>query len=433
MSEKRWSARTPVLLGMFGLLVLFGGFMTWATLSQISGAIIAPGRIEVDQNRQVVQHPTGGIVANILVQEGDNVAAGDVLVELDDQQLQSQLKIIEGQLYELMARRGRLEAERDGRETVRFEEELLSTGRANPEVQELIDGQANLFLARNDSRNRAVEQLTQQRLQIANQIQGITAQEESLAEQLDLIEEELASQQTLLDRGLAQASSVLALRRQAASLGGQLGELASQKAQAEERISEIGIEVLRLTTERREEAITRLRDLRYRELEFVEQREALIVDIERQSIRSPSSGIVYGMQVQTLRSVIRGADPVMFVVPQDRPLIIAARIEPIHIDQIATGQTVNLRFSALDQRKTPELKGQVTLISADAFEDEQRGASYYTAEIVLNAGEVDRLQDGQVLIPGMPVEAFIRTAERSPMNYLIQPMMDYFNRAFRES
>ena len=160
---------------------------------------------------------------------------------------------------------------------------------------------------------------------------------------------------------------MLALRRQAASLGGQLGELAAQKAQAEERISEIGIEVIRLTTERREEAITRLRDLRYRELEFVEQRAALLVDIDRQTIRSPASGIVYGLQVQTLRSVIRGADPVMYVVPQDRPLVIAARIEPIHIDQIVTGQAVNLRFSALDQRKTPELKGQVTLISADAL------------------------------------------------------------------
>lgn len=433
MSQSSWSARAPIIFGFFGLLVLFGGFVVWATMTQISGAIIAPGRIEVDQNRQVVQHPTGGIVAEILVEEGDTVGAGEVLVQLDDQQLQSQLAIIEGQLFELMARRGRLEAERDERDSVRFEDELLAAGRNDPEVQELIDGQANLFLARNESSARAIEQLTQQRLQITNQIAGVEAQEVSLEEQLSLIQEELASQQTLLDRGLAQASSVLALRRQAASLGGQLGELAAQKAQAQERISEIGIEVLRLSTQRREEAITRLRDLRYRELEFVEQRASLLVEIERQTIRSPAAGIVYGMQVQTLRSVIRGADPVMFVVPQDRPLIIAARIEPIHIDQIATGQAVNLRFSALDQRKTPELRGQVTLVSADAFEDEQRGASYYTAEIILNPGELERLTEGQVLIPGMPVEAFIRTAERSPMTYLVQPMLDYFNRAFRES
>ncbi len=434
MSDKTWSATRPILFGFFGLVVLFGGFMTWAVTSQISGAIIASGRIEVDQNRQVVQHPTGGVVAEIMVDEGDQVEAGQILVQLDDQQLQSQLTIVEGQLYELMARRGRLEAERDGTEDVNFEDELLAQGARDADVQDLINGQANLFLARNDSSAQAIEQLTQQRLQITNQIEGIVAQEDSLGEQLALIEQELESQQTLLDRGLAQASSVLALQRNAASLRGQLGELSAQKAQANVRIAEIGVEMVSLTTQRREEAITRLRDLRYRELEFVEQRAALITDIERQSIRAPASGIVYGLQVQTLRSVIRGADPVLYIVPQDRPLVIAARVEPIHIDQIATGQDVNLRFSALDQRKTPELKGQVTLVSADAFDDEQRsGLSYYRAEIVLNPGELARLQDGQVLIPGMPVEAFIRTADRSPLVYLVQPMMDYFNRAFRES
>ena len=434
MSTKTWSATGPVLIGLFGLIVLFGGFMAWATMSQISGAIIASGRIEVDRNRQVVQHPTGGVVADIQVDEGDVVEAGQMLVQLDDLQLKSQLTIVEGQLFELMARRGRLEAERDQRDVVVFDEELIAEGEINLDVKELIEGQANLFLARNESSAGAIEQLTQQRLQITNQIEGIDAQEQSLAEQLDLIQQELEGAQSLLDRGLAQASSVLALRRQSASLSGQLGELSAQKAQANVRIAEIGVEMLGLQTQRREEAITRLRDLRARELEFVEQRAALTSDIERQSILAPSSGIVYGLQVQTMRSVIRGADPVMYIVPQDRPLVIAARVEPIHIDQIATGQEVNLRFSALDQRTTPELKGQVTIISADAFEDEQRGGtSYYRAEIILNPGELARLNEGQVLIPGMPVEAFIRTADRSPMAYLIQPMMDYFNRAFRES
>ena len=212
-----------------------------------------------------------------------------------------------------------------------------------------------------------------------------------------------------------------------------MGELAASKAQAQERITELEIQELSLTTQRREEAITTLRDLRYRELEFVEQRSSLIADIERQLIRAPVSGIVYGLRVQTMRSVIRGADPVLYLVPQDRPLVIAARVDPIHIDQIVTGQAVNLRFSALDQRTTPELEGKVTLVSADAFEDEQVGISYYRAEIILNPGEVEKLTNGQILIPGMPVEAFIRTADRSPLGYLIKPLADYFNRAFRES
>jgi HlyD family secretion protein len=432
-NSKTWSAKAPVFIGLFALIGLFGGFVAWGTMTQIAGAIISPGRIEVDQNRQVVQHQTGGTVAQILVVEGDAVQAGDVLLRLDDQQLQSQLAITEGQLFELMARRGRLTSERDNAEVVTFDSALLAGGDANPDINELIQGQANLFFARRDSVGRETEQLGKRESQIGNQITGIDAQETSLATQLELIQKELKAQETLLERGLAQAGTVLALQREAASLYGQLGELAASKAQAEGRITEIALEVLKLATQRREEAITQLRDLRYRELELVEQRGALQLDIEQLDIRAPVSGIVYGMRVQTMRSVIRPADPVLYLIPQDRPLLIVARVDPIHIDKIVVGQEVNLRFSALDQRTTPELVGQVILISADAFEDEASGITYYRAEISLNLGEVSKLNDGDTLIPGMPVEAFIRTEDHSPIEYLIKPMADYFNRAFRES
>ncbi|WP_299685559.1 HlyD family type I secretion periplasmic adaptor subunit [uncultured Tateyamaria sp.] len=433
MSERNWSARVPVVVGFLGLATLVGGFGVWATQTQIAGAIIAPGRIEVDQNRQVVQHPQGGVVVEIGVKEGDTVEAGDLLLQLDVAQLRTSLAIVESQLYELMARRGRLEAERDDRDEITFDPELIAISKDREEVEELLRGQQNLFEARRESADSTREQLAERSAQTRNQIVGIEAQEESFARQLALIEEELTAQQSLLDRGLAQASGVLSLQRQAASLDGQLGELAANKAQAEQRITEVQIEVLRLDSDRREEAITQLRDLRARELELVEQRQGLLTDIDRMELRAPVSGIVYNMRVQTLRSVIVPADPVLFLIPQDRPLVIAARVDPIHIDQIVTGQAVNLRFSALDQRTTPELVGQVALVSADAFEDEALGASYYRAEIVLNPGEQEKLPDGQVLIPGMPVEAFIRTDDRSPLTYLVKPMMDYFNRAFREN
>ncbi|MEP4246442.1 HlyD family type I secretion periplasmic adaptor subunit [Tateyamaria sp.] len=433
MSDKRWSAKVPVFIGLLGLVGLLGGFAAWATMTEIAGAIIAPGRIEVDQNRQIVQHPTGGVVSKIKVKEGDSVQAGDLLIQLDIKQLESSLAIVEGQLYEFMARRARLTAERDGTDTIAFDPELLEIAKARAEVHELVEGQRNLFFARQDSVNSQTDQLGQRADQTRNQIVGITAQETSLARQLELIEQELTAQQSLLDRGLTQASGVLALQRQSASLDGQLGELAASKAQSEQRITEVEMEVLRLGSTAREDAITQLRDLRTRELELIEQRFALLADIDRMEIRAPVSGIVYNMRVQTMRSVVRGADPVLFIIPQDRPLVIAARIDPIHIDQIITGQNVNLRFSALDQRTTPELVGQVLLVSADAFEDESIGASYYRAEIVLNTGEVEKLTEGQALIPGMPVEAFIRTADRSPLAYLVKPMADYFNRAFRES
>ncbi len=431
--DRRWSAWQPVLIGMLSLLLLFGGFGTWAVTSEIAGAIVASGRIEVDQNRQIVQHDTGGTVAEIAVVEGDTVAAGDLLIRLDPQQTLSQLTIIEGQLYELMARRGRLEAERDETDTVVFDDELITVGKQNQDLQELIDGQRNLFEARRVTVAQTIEQLQKRRAQIGNQIDGVIAQEASLTTQLELIQQELGNQQTLLDRGLAQAGTVLGLQREQARLTGQIGELAANKAQAEGRVTETDLEILKLATTAREEAITRLRDLRYRELELAEQRIALRAEIDRLDIRAPVSGIVYNMQVRTPRSVLRAAEPLLYLVPQDRPLVIAARVQPIHIDEIAVGQKVSLRLTALDQRTTPELVGQVILISADAIEDQATGLSFFRAEITLDPGEMDRLPRGTILVPGMPVDAYIRTAERSPLAYLIKPMADYFVRAFRES
>lgn len=425
--------RVPMTLGLLALLVLVGGFGFWAATTNISGAIIASGSIEVDQNRQVIQHPDGGVVADIVADEGDAVQVGDVLLRLDPTLLQSELTIVEGQYFELMARRARLQAERDDEPDISFADELLARAQVDAEVAELVEGQRNLFVARKDSVQREIEQLGKRGDQIRDQVIGIEAQQTALSLQLELIEEELTDQQTLLDRGLAQASRVLSLQRERARLSGSVGELTAQKAQAEGRITEIDIEILKLDTRRREEAITTLRDLQFRERELAEQRRAIQERLSRMEIRASVSGVIYGLTVFAPRSVIRPADPVMFIVPQDRPLVIAAQVEPIHIDQLFLEQEVSLRFSSLDQQTTPELFGRVVQISADAFEDEASRVRYYRAEIVLNDGEITRLPEGSVLIPGMPVEAFIRTEDRTPLAYLVKPFADYFAKAFRES
>jgi HlyD family secretion protein len=429
--DDRWSARAPLLVGFLALVVLVGGFGTWAVMSQIRGAVIAPGRVEVDQNRQVVQHPDGGVVAEILVAEGDVVDAGDLLIRIDPEELQSELAVVEGQLFEVLARRARFEAERDAAAFLAFDPLLAESD--NPVAAELMEGQQRLFEARLDSARAETDQLSKRRDQIRDQITGIMAQQESTAEQLRLIGLELADQQTLLDRGLAQATRVLALQREMAGLTGQAGELTAAVAQAESRITETEIEILRIETTRREDAITRLRDLQFNEIELSERRRSLITQLERLDIRAPVSGVVYGMQVFAPRSVIRPADAVLYLIPQDRPLVITTQIEPIHIDQIFAGQEVAVRFSAFDQRRTPELMGRITLISADAFQDESSRVSYYRAQVELLPGEIDRLPVGMTLLPGMPVEAFIRTDERSPFDYLSKPIADYFARAFRES
>ncbi|WP_243611917.1 HlyD family type I secretion periplasmic adaptor subunit [Shimia aestuarii] len=427
-----WSARTPLTIGFVALLILVGGFGSWSVFSELSGAVIASGRIEVDQNRQVVQHPDGGVVEEILVDEGDLIEAGQTLIRLDSTLLASNLAIVEGQLYELMARRGRLTAERDESAEVVFDDELLEIARNNPNVQDILDGQRRLFRARLDSLDREVDQLGKRRGQIADQVRGIEAQQEALEVQLALIVEELVDQRSLLAKGLAQASRVLSLQREEASLSGRVGELAATRAQALGRITEIEIEIIKLSTRRREEAITRLRDLQYRELELAEQRRALREQLARLDITAPVSGIVYGLRVFTPRSVIRAADPVLFIVPQDRPLVIAAQVPTIHVDKVFTGQEVILRFSALDQRNTPELFGAVTKVSADAFTDEQTGISYYRTEIVLQDGEIEKLPDNARLVPGMPAETYLRTGDHAPIAYLLKPLTDYFVKAFRE-
>lgn len=431
--NKAFPVKAPMTLGVVVLAVLLGGFGYWAAATEISGAIVASGQIEVDQNRQVVQHPDGGVVSEILVDEGDSVELGAPLIRLDPTLLQSELAIVEGQLFEIMARRGRLEAERDEVSDIVFEKEVLARAADDPEVADLVEGQQQLFEARNESMAREIEQLSKRSEQIEDQVMGIEAQQAALRNQLALIEQELTDQQSLLDRGLAQASRVLALQREKSRLEGSVGELTAQKAQAEGRITEIDIQILAMETRRREEAISTLRDLQFNERELAEQRRALLEQLARMEITAPVSGIVYGLTVFTPRSVIRPADPVMYLVPQDRPLVIAAQVEPIHIDQLYLDQEVTLRFSALDQRQTPELFGRVVQISADAFQDEQSRLSYYRAEIILEEGEQSKLPEGTVLIPGMPVEAFIRTADRTPLAYLVKPLADYFAKAFRES
>lgn len=429
--DGRWPARGPLALGFATLLLLVVGFGGWAVFTSISGAVVASGQIEVDQSRQVVEHPDGGVVAEILVRDGDRVQAGQVLIRLDGTLLRSELAIVEGQLFELLARSGRLEAERSGDTAITFPEALMvEAGR--PEAAELMAGQQRLFEARASTLARTMEQLGKRRDQTVSQIAGVDAQLASLARQQELIADEFADQKTLFDKGLAQASRLLALEREAASLAGQVGELTAARAQNEGRITEIELERLRLESARREEAETELGDLGARVLELAERRRTLTGQIERLDLQAPVAGIVHAMEVKTPRSVITPAEPVLWLVPQDRPLVVGARIATIHVDEVSIGQPVKLHFSAFSSRTTAELLGHVTRISPDALVDEATRQPYYRVEAVLDPGQVDRLA-GLPLLPGMPVEVFLRTADRSPLAYLLKPLADYFNRAFRET
>ena len=426
----RWSAKRPLIIGAVALLILMGGFGTWSFLAQIQGAILTRGQIEVDRNRQIVQHPQGGVVAEIIVDEGDTVNAGDLLLRFDASTVRSELAVVEGQLFEILARRARFEAERDDNDTLTFSPLLLDAERNDG--LPLREGQARLFLARAATRKGKEDQLHLQSAQVADQVGGIVAQLDALNTQRALIRRELANQQSLLDRGLAQTSRILALQREEARLLGASGELTARRAQAAERIIEIDLQILDLASTRREFAIGQLRDLRMNELALTERRQTLQRQIENLSMRAPVSGVVYGLQVYAERSVIKPADPLMFIVPQDRPLMITSQVDVADVDQVFVVQDVSVRIAAFDQRRTPELDGKVTLLSADAFRDGATGDSYYRAEVRLEDEQFYRLPGDLTLIPGMQADVFIRTAAHSPIEYLIKPLADYLTKAFRE-
>ena len=427
-----WSAKRPIVVGMLTILVLLGGFGAWSMLTHIDGAIVAPGLIQVEQNRQVVQHPDGGVVAEIDVTEAQTVKAGDLLIRLDGSQIKAELTIVEGQLFDSMARRSRLEAERDDLDAPVFTKDLLDLAAAKPEVADQIEGQRRLFTARKETQAAQISQLNKRMDQINSQVDGIQSQTDALADQIALITPEIDDQQKLLDKGLTQSARLVDLRREAARLQGNMGELAGNRAQAEGRATEIQLQILQLQSARREDANTQLRDMGDRTLELAERRRALTEQVARLEVRAPVSGIVLGLAVTTPNAVVRAAEPLLYIIPQDRPLIIVAQIPPIHVDEVHVGQSVRVIFAAFSARTTPQLEGHLVSISADAMSDQNTRQSFYRAEIELNAGEIEKLH-GQTVIPGMPVEAFISTGNRSPMVYLLKPFTDYFNMAMRES
>ncbi|MCK8485483.1 HlyD family type I secretion periplasmic adaptor subunit [Aliiroseovarius sp. S2029] len=424
-----WRARLPITVGFAALAVLVLGLGAWSITTRLSGAVIATGAIQIQSNRQVVQHAEGGVVGEILVRDGDVVAAGDMLIRFDDTLHRSELAIVEGQLFELMTRSARLKAERDGAEEIIFSDALLAISSEQDNARK-IDGQRRLFRARIETQAREAEQLQEQISQLEHQVAGTEAQITSLGSQLDLIGQELESQTTLLSKGLTQSSRVTSLQREQAALSGEIGRLTAAKAQIGGQIAATRIEILKLGTQRREAAITELRDTEFRMAELSERRLALLERLSRMDVRAPTSGIIYGSVLFAERAVVQPAEPMMYVIPQDQPLVAMARIEAVSIDQVFVGQPAILRLPAFDQRFTPELNTRVERVSADVFEDQATGTSFYAAELSLTPDELARLGD-QALLPGMPIEAYLKTDERTPLSYLTKPLMDYFYKAMR--
>ncbi|CAM3381413.1 HlyD family type I secretion periplasmic adaptor subunit [Thalassospira profundimaris] len=430
MSPVSATLRRHIVWGGGIVAVLFAICVLWLVFAQLSGAVVATGKLVVESNVKDVQHSEGGIVGQINVKNGDRVSAGDLLIRLDDTMARASLGIVETQLSALIARRMRLSGERDNLPTLEVPAAFIDR-QSEPKISELITAEVSLFAARKSSLEGEKEQLRQKLLQLSETVSGLTAQKNANEEERHHIVDELTGLETLFAKQLVPITRVAALRRERASLDGRHGELTAQIASTRMQISETEMQILQLDRDRQTEVLGELTDIDQQIAQLMQREIALRDQLRRIDIRAPYDGTVYQMAVHTVGGVIGPGDRLMGIVPDQDELVIEAHVNPRDIEQVMLGQDAMLRFTAFNQSTTPELSGQVSFVSADLDRDELTGETFYIVRVSITAGEVAKL-DGRELVPGMPVETFLATGQRTALSYLLKPLSDQFARAFRE-
>lgn len=416
--------------GMRVLILGVGIVGAWATLVPLSGAVVLAGNLVVQSNIKKVQHPTGGIVAQIAVQDGTHVGAGDLVLRLDETQARAGLQVITKQLDEVMVRIARLVAERDGVDEPRMPPELADRS-GDADLNARFASERSLFKARATARASQKDLLQSRIAQLKEQIVGFEAQIKSNASQLDLIAGELQGVQSLFEKRLAPITRVNALQRDSARLQGERGQLQSTIAETQSKIGEAELQIIRIDQDFRADVIKDLREAEGKAAELSERRIAAQDQLNRLDIRAPTSGVIHQLAAHTVGGVISAGQVVMEIVPDADDLQVEAKLPPKDIDQVKVGETTLVRLSAFNQRTTPELSGIVSYVSADLTREQQNESPYYTVRVELPEEEHRRLA-GMRLVSGMPAEAFVQTGSRTMMSYLLKPIADQFRRAFNE-
>jgi HlyD family secretion protein len=415
---------------MFGVVTF--GIGGWAATSQLSGAVIGQGVIVVDSSVKKVQHATGGIVGELRVREGDRVNAGDILIRLDETQTLANATIVTKSLDELLARQARLEAERDSIDQIAFPQALLDrTKDSKSDAARAITAETKLFDLRRQARSGQKAQLRERSAQLQEEIKGYSGQVEAKQKEVDLIHQELEGVRSLWQKNLVPIQRLTALERDGARLDGERSQLGGMIAQSKGKIAEIELQIIQVDQDLRSEVGKDLIETRSKLSELAERKTAAVDQLNRIDIRAPQSGRVHELSVHTVGGVIAPAEQIMLIVPDADALAVDVKIAPRDIDQVYMGQTATMRFAAFNQKTTPEIEGQVSTLSPDITQDQRTGASYYTARVSLKSQELEKL-GGSKLVPGMPVDVFIKTQGRTALSYLMKPLQDQAERAFKE-
>lgn len=410
-----------------GLVAGVGG---WAATTTLSNAVIGQATVVIDDNAKKVQHLTGGIVSELNAKEGAHVLAGDILLRLDGTSLRASLAIINSSLAQLYVRRARLQAERVGAEG--FELPDLTRNGIDPEAShKLIEGEVQLFATRKSSLEGMRRQLQERKGQLSEEISGTSLQIKAIDDAILLIDQEYRAINSLYEQKLVTMQRVNALKRQRAELDGNRGERIAARAQAEGRINEINLQIIQLGEDRSAENAKDLAELEATVAENEERRVTLLDQLKRLDVRAPMDGRVYQLAIHTVGGVANAGEVLMLLAPDNKELTVEAKIAPRNVDQVRPGQLVDIRFSAFDQRTTPEVKGEVISVSPDITMDERSGATYYPVRVRPRPESLAGL--GSIaLYPGMPAEVFIRVADRTVVSYLMKPLTDQMNHTFRE-
>ena len=413
------------LLIMAGLVFGFGG---WAATANLTGAIIAPGTFVVEGNVKKVQHSYGGIVSEINVKNGDHVQSGEILMRLDATQIRAELDILKLQIIELTARSARFSAESDGLESFVLPQAFLEQSAV---AKAAAEGEIRIFEETRRTKESQKEQLRLRIQQAKEEISGLTAQSDAKVGELKIIKLELDQTRKLFEKKLTNAARVYAMEREEMRLAGELGGFKAQIARAHGQISEINVQILVVDENVRAQAQRELRVTEAKLSELAEREVAVKDKMLRVDLRAPLSGIVHELTVHTVGGVVTAAEPVMLIVPEEQDLTIQARISPADVDQVVNGRPAKLRLSAFSQKSTPEFDGHVIDVSADVTVDPKTGQSYYEVRLAMD-DKAQRLVGDLKLVPGMPVEVFMSTGDRTALSYLTKPFIDQMSRTFRE-
>lgn len=423
------SIRRHLRIAIALIVLLVGGLGGWAASTEFAGAVIAEGQLVVETNVKKVQHPSGGIVGQLLVRDGDPVKLGQVVLRLDETQTRANLAIVVNGLTELTARKAREEAERDDKE-LKFPDELLARS-GEADTLAVLQGELRQLEIRRNAREGQRSQLRERIAQLREESRGLVSQEAGKAKEMEWIHKELDGVRELWQKNLVQFNRVTALERDAARIEGERGNVIAATAQARGKISEIELQIMQIDQDMRSEVSKDLADIRAKISELAEKKIAAEDQLRRLDLRAPQDGIVHQLDVHTVGGVVMPGQQIMLIVPNADVLMVEAKIRPQDINQVYLGQQANLRFTSFNQRTTPELAGELTLVSPDVTQDPKTGVNYYTVRIRVPSDEVERIE-GQKLVPGMPVEVYLQTAARTVASYIVRPFHDQLAKTFRE-